>query len=249
MSIPESHPRYESLRVREMLVAGFLSGAVAPEGVMAHGRGEAFDYILGERSGGAARAAARAAAAALLLSARPVISVNGNVAALCGKEVVELSRASGARIEVNLFYDSMDRRRIIIGMMRRLGAQDVLGLERDFEMGGLESARRLVSSEGIARADTVLVPLEDGDRAQALADAGKRVIAIDLNPLSRTSQVAGITVVDNITRALPLLAAYCREMAGYAPARLAQVADFDNGANLKGCIAQIKGWLEEHIDA
>ena len=32
------------------------------------------------------------------------------------------------------------------------------------------------------KADTVLVPLEDGDRTEALVKMGKTVVAIDLNP-------------------------------------------------------------------
>ena len=66
--IPPTHPRYESLRIREMLAGGFEAGAVASEGLMAHGRGEAFDYMLGEESTITAQRAAHAAAAALLLS-------------------------------------------------------------------------------------------------------------------------------------------------------------------------------------
>jgi hypothetical protein len=34
---------------------------------------------------------------------------------------------------------------------------------------------------------------------------GKTVITIDLNPLSRTARTAQITIVDNLTRCLPLL--------------------------------------------
>lgn len=49
----------------------------------------------------------------------------------------------------------------------------------------------------------VLVPLEDGDRTEALRRMGKTVIAIDLNPLSRTSRAANITIVDNVIRAVP----------------------------------------------
>ena len=33
----------------------------------------------------------------------------------------------------------------------------------------------------------------------------KKVIAIDLNPLSRTAKAATITIVDNATRALPAM--------------------------------------------
>ncbi len=248
MTVPRSHPRYESLRIREMVSAGFLSGAVALEGVMAHGRGEAFDYILGEETLLTAKAAIRAAAATLLLSSHPVISVNGNVAALCSKEVVNLSLASNSKIEVNLFYDSIQRRRIIIGMLHRAGAKEVLGLERHSMIKGLESARRMVS-HGIAQADTVVVPLEDGDRTQALINAGKKVITIDLNPLSRTARTASITIVDNITRALPILSDYCKEMKGYHTEQLAEIAEFDNMANLKECVRLIKERLDEYIDA
>jgi len=48
--IPQSHPRAKSLQIRDMLVNGFDQGLVAKEGLMAHGRGETFDYLLGERT-------------------------------------------------------------------------------------------------------------------------------------------------------------------------------------------------------
>ena len=46
----------------------------------------------------------------------------------------------------------------------------------------------------------ILVPLEDGDRCEALVAMGKTVIVVDLNPLSRSAQMASITIVDEITR-------------------------------------------------
>ena len=48
----------------------------------------------------------------------------------------------------------------------------------------------------------MLVPLEDGDRAEALVRMKKVVISVDLNPLSRTSQRATIPIVDELTRAI-----------------------------------------------
>ena len=39
----------------------------------------------------------------------------------------------------------------------------------------------------------------------ALVKMGKKLITIDLNPLSRTAQTAHITIVDELTRCLPLL--------------------------------------------
>ena len=58
------------------------------------------------------------------------------------------------------------------------------------------------------------MPLEDGDRTTALRKAGKKVITFDLNPLSRTSQTADITIVDNVTRAVDLLSNEIRKMTG-----------------------------------
>ena len=65
--------------------------------------------------------------------------------------------------------------------------------------------------EGIYSADVVLVPLEDGDRCEALVNMGKTVIAIDLNPLSRTARSATLTIVDELTRALPQITLACIE--------------------------------------
>ena len=45
--IPESHPRYQSLKTRENLVAAAHAGVVSYEGLTSHGRGEAFDYLFG----------------------------------------------------------------------------------------------------------------------------------------------------------------------------------------------------------
>ena len=55
--IPKSHPRAKSLFIREKLVKGFDNGLVAKEGLLAQGRGEAFDYLLGEKTGKSAKKA------------------------------------------------------------------------------------------------------------------------------------------------------------------------------------------------
>ena len=108
--IPKSHPRAKSLLIREKLVSGFDKGLVAKEGLLAQGRGEAFDYLLGEKTGKLAKLAIKSAAAQILLAKSPVISVNGNIAALCPKEVVKLAHQTGSKIEVNLFYANEKRR-------------------------------------------------------------------------------------------------------------------------------------------
>src|SRR2546427_7865337 len=87
MTIPRSHPRYESLVRRERLVRAWREGVVVPEGLIAHGRGEAWDYLFGEGTSAPALVAERAAAAHLLPASRPGISGTGNVPAFTAKEV------------------------------------------------------------------------------------------------------------------------------------------------------------------
>ena len=76
--IPKSHPRYESLLLREKMVKAAEIGYLADSALIAHGRGEAFDYLIGEKTTYPAKRAMYVAVAALLLSNNPVISVNGN---------------------------------------------------------------------------------------------------------------------------------------------------------------------------
>src|SRR5437667_12809878 len=104
MTIPRSHPRYESLVRRERLVRAWREGVVVPEGLIAHGRGEAWDYLFGEGTPAPALVAERAAAAHLLAASHPLISVNGNVAALAARDVVQLARPTPARIAVHLVH-------------------------------------------------------------------------------------------------------------------------------------------------
>ncbi len=214
MKIPPSHPRRESLLVREKLVEGYRKGLVALPGLIAHGRGEAFDYILGEKTHLPAKKAIEAAAALLLLAKHPVLSVNGNTAALVPEYIVGLSRVTGAKIEVNLFYRTHEREEAIAEELKRHGAEEILGVGEDASatIPELFSERRRVSPRGILIADVVFVPLEDGDRTEALRKMGKKVIAIDLNPFSRTARAANITIVDNIVRAMPLLIEEARRL-------------------------------------
>ncbi|HOJ97246.1 MAG TPA: phosphopantothenate/pantothenate synthetase family protein, partial [Methanospirillum sp.] len=95
--IPITHPRYRSLVTRERLASYTKTGIVSLEGLTAHGRGEAFDYLLGEETTESALRAEKVAAALLLSASHPVISVNGNTAALAAQEIADLQRASHAR--------------------------------------------------------------------------------------------------------------------------------------------------------
>ncbi|MEM1619543.1 MAG: phosphopantothenate/pantothenate synthetase [Fervidicoccaceae archaeon] len=244
--IPESHPRYRSLMERETLVEGFLTGMVVPEGLIAHGRGEAFDYLIGETTIEPARRAIEAAAAALLVSAKPVVSVNGNAASLVGRELVELSNEFGLPLEVNLFYRTEERLRRINVYLRELGAKHLVECESPIELPAPESERRRVCEEGIGGADLVLVMIEDGDRTQALRSMGKIVVAVDLNPLSRTSLAANITIVDNVTRAVPLLRSELRRAKGLPREVLRRrLETYDNARVLAEVLAHIKRRLEE----
>jgi 4-phosphopantoate---beta-alanine ligase len=242
IAIPSDHPRAKSLYIREMLVKGFRRGLVVPEGLIAHGRGEAYDYLIGERTTKTAQRAIKAAAAMLLLSSRPVISVNGNTAALCPNTVVELAKVAGASIEVNIFYRTETRERAIKAELELHGAKKILGVgsKASARIPELQSERRRVDPDGIYAADTVLVPLEDGDRTEALVKMNKTVIAIDLNPLSRTSRAANITIVDNVVRAMPALAEVARKLRGTMS--LKKITDnFDNRKHLQDSLKIMKG--------
>jgi phosphopantothenate synthetase len=61
--IPLDHPRYHSLKIRERLARYAKKGIVTPEGLAAHGRGEAFDYLIGEKTTQSALVAEQTAAA------------------------------------------------------------------------------------------------------------------------------------------------------------------------------------------
>ena len=203
--VPATHPRYASLRTRDAIVAGVEKGVASIHGLVAHGRGEAFDYLLGERTRDFALDAIDAAAAMLVAAERPVVSVNGNAAALVPGGLVALAAAVGAPLEVNIFHASKERERAIRSHLREHGATDVLMPTGHAVLAHIDSNRRFVHPDGIHAADVVFVPLEDGDRCRALVQSGKRVITVDLNPMSRTARTATVTIVDNVTRALPVL--------------------------------------------
>lgn len=244
--IPKSHPRVKSLLIREKLVTGFDKGLVAKEGLLAQGRGEAFDYLLGEKTRKSAKVAIKAAAARIILAKNPVISVNGNIAALCPKEVVNLAKKTGSKIEVNLFYSNAKRKKSIENVLHVNGAKEVLGINLSSRtiLSGIDSARRFVDKNGIFSADVVIVPLEDGDRTLALRKAGKFVITFDLNPLSRTAQTANITIVDNVTRSMDLLIENCEKLSNKNKKTLQKIVkDFDNKKNLSNMIVEIKNNL------
>jgi len=239
--IPTDHPRYAALVVREHLAEAMRTGIVAPEGLIAQGRGEAFDYLLGERTTASAARAEIDAAAMLLAARRPVISVNGNTAALSAHQLADLQEASGALVEVNLFHRTEERMQRITALLEEHGVDVLAGAPE--RLIPLSHDRALCLPDGIGAADLVLVPLEDGDRCAALRQMGKAVIAVDLNPLSRTAQTATLPVIDEVRRAVPAIAAACRTMTPAAARERA--CGVDGKRYLKEALAVIAARLEE----
>jgi len=208
-----SHPRYASLLMRHRLEAAAKRGMLADSAMIAHGRGEAFDYLLGERTTQSARLAAAEAMHRLWHAQRPVLSLNGNVAALAADDMLRLASRLGCPVEVNIFYRTPERMNAILSYIEE--RKKVLGLDvvvlgdaPNAAIPGLKGPRAACHQEGILDSDVILVPLEDGDRCKALVAMGKTVIVIDLNPLSRSAQQASITIVDELSRALATMLAW-----------------------------------------
>lgn len=242
--IPRDHPRYGSLIIRERIADAAKSGIVSMEGVGAHGRGEAFDYLIGEKTTDSALLAEKTAAALFLSAKRPLISVNGNTAALAFREIADLQKVTGAAVEVNLFHRTEERMEKITGFLESEG---VVVLKGEFErLLPLSHDRALCLKEGIYDSDVILVPLEDGDRCSALAEMGKTVIAIDLNPLSRTSGSANLTIIDELTRAIPNITEACRTLNTDEVEKL--IRNMDNKYFLDSAVKEIMGTLTDAMD-
>lgn len=233
-SIPKNHPRYESLVTREKMKDALKKGLIHETGLIAHGRGEAFDYLIGEKTISIVDDSEKVAAAALIVAKNPVISVNGNVVALSSKDCVDLADLLKAKIEINLFHRSNRRMKLLRDELIENSAKKVYGFKGDAKIPGLDHNRGICDKDGIFSSDVILVPLEDGDRCQALKNMGKKVITIDLNPLSRTSKTADITIVDNITRAVPNIIRWVKLLQNEDKNKLERiVTEWDNTKNLK----------------
>ena len=245
MQIPEDHPRYKSLMTRERLSELVDKGVVTPTGMISHGRGEAFDYLMGEKTLPSSLKAERAAAAYLLTAENPVVCVNGNAAALDPKGLIEVARLANAKIEVNIFHRTEERMERLISYMEENGATDVLGRNPDAKIPGITSDRALCTKEGIFDSDVILVPIEDGDRAQALAAMKKIVIAIDLNPLSRTSKAASVSISDEMSRALDNIKEALKMSKEEA---LKIISSFDNSVNRRELVDEMCAYLQSNFN-
>ena len=258
MKIPNTHPRAESLRVRDLIIESMHQDIVAEAGLIAHGRGEAFDYLIGEKTPLFAIQQQTAAIAMILLAKKAIISVNGNIASLCSEDLVKLTDILSVNLEVNLFYRREERSAIVTKKLQEAGAKDILGNDPRFytTIKELSHSRRVVDKRGIFSADVILVPLEDGDRTMALRKMGKKVITIDLNPLSRTSIWSNITIVNNVIRAIPEMVSIAEKLKNKSKEDLLDIVEkFDNHKSLQESLAYIsqrlnnlaKGDLEKPI--
>ena len=218
--VPESHPRYASLMARKKMTDAAAAGMLAESALIAHGRGEAFDYLLGEKTCDAAEKAIRETSVRMKAAERCVISVNGNAVALAGMELIVCAAVLNCPVEVNIYYRTPARMEALLSALEvqqkqavqlypeiadRISTVPILGANPDGRIPNLEGPRANCHSNGILSADVILVPLEDGDRCEALIAMGKTVCVIDLNPLSRTARTASVTIVDELTRCVPIL--------------------------------------------
>ena len=241
--IPKNHPRYKSLILRDKVKNAFKQGYLADSGMIAHGRGETFDYLIGEKTTIPAEKAAKVAVCKLLLARNPVLSVNGNTTALVIDEIIELAKELNAKIELNLFYRTEQRVEIIKNLYKEKGWENLLGTNTEElkNIDGITNPRSTASPEGIYTSDVILVPLEDGDRAEILKKYDKTIITIYLNPLSRTSQMSDITIVDNIVRTIPLMTKITKEYKNKNKSELENIVNnYDNRENLEKSLNEFK---------
>lgn len=252
--VPPTHPRYASLMARKRLTDAAAAGMLAESALIAHGRGEAFDYLLGERTCEAARKAVAEVAAILLSAENPVISVNGNTVALAGPQLLTCAAILNCPVEVNIYYRTPERMKALLSALelqreealtlypefhQQISLVPILGATPDGRIPNLDGPRANCHSDGILSADVILVPLEDGDRCEALIAMGKTVCAIDLNPLSRTARKATITIVDELTRCLPLL------LDDLIDGRSIPDEDWDNEQNLREVVSEMLRILDD----
>ena len=241
--LSKAHPRYESLVLRDKIVKASKEGLLADSAMIAHGRGEAFDYLLGEKTTIPAKRAMYVTVALMILSKNPVISVNGNTTALAIDEIIEFAKAVDAKIEINLFYRTDKRVDKLTQLYKDHGYPEILGSNDDDIMyiNEIKNPRASASKTGIYSADTILVPLEDGDRAEILSKSGKKKITIDLNSLSRTSKMSDVSIVDNVVRAIPFMTKIADDLKSQDKELLkGMIKDFDNKTNLEESLNSFK---------
>ncbi|MDA0649088.1 MAG: phosphopantothenate/pantothenate synthetase [archaeon] len=239
----KSHPRYQSLLMRHRLEMAAKAGMLADSALIAHGRGEAFDYLLGEATIASAHDATMEALAHLQNADSAVISLNGNAIALAGKELMQLASLLKIPVEVNIFYRTPERMKALLNHLYEIRDTnqldvEILGENPDAKIPGLEGPRAKCCENGIYNSDVILVPLEDGDRCEALVAMGKVVLVIDLNPLSRSAKMGSVTIVDELSRVADNLLHGAMQKITRIPR-----SDYDNNNILQSAIDHITSSL------
>ena len=239
----KSHPRYQSLLMRHRLEMAAKAGMLADSALIAHGRGEAFDYLLGEATIASAHDATMESLAHLQNADSAVISLNGNAIALAGKELMQLASLLKIPVEVNIFYRTPERMKALLSHLYEIRDTnqldvEILGENPDAKIPGLEGPRAKCCESGIYNSDVILVPLEDGDRCEALVAMGKVVLVIDLNPLSRSAKMGSVTIVDELSRVAENLLRGAMQKIIRKPR-----VDYDNNDHLQSAIDHITSSL------
>ena len=239
----KSHPRYQSLLMRHRLEMAAKAGMLADSALIAHGRGEAFDYLLGEATIASAHDATMESLAHLQNADSAVISLNGNAIALAGKELMQLASLLKIPVEVNIFYRTPERMKALLSHLYEIRDTnqldvEILGENPDAKIPGLEGPRAKCCESGIYNSDVILVPLEDGDRCEALVAMGKVVLVIDLNPLSRSAKMGSVTIVDELSRVAENLLRGAMQKIIRKPR-----TDYDNNNHLQSAIDHITSSL------
>ena len=239
----KSHPRYQSLLMRHRLELAAKAGMLADSALIAHGRGEAYDYLLGEKTIPSAHDATMEALAHLQNANSAVISLNGNAIALAGLELLKLASLLNIPVEVNIFYRTPERMNALLSHLNKIKDDnnldvEILGENPDAKISGLEGPRANCCKDGIYDSDVILVPLEDGDRCEALVAMGKTVLVIDLNPLSRSARMGSVTIVDELSRVANNLLTGTMQKISRIPR-----SDYDNSQYLQMAINHITSTL------
>ena len=179
---------------------------------------------------------------------KPIISVNGNTVALAGPQLLACAAVLNCPVEVNIYYRTPERMKALLSALelqreestalypelsQQISVVPILGASPDGRIPTLDGPRANCHSDGILSADVILVPLEDGDRCEALVAMGKTVCAIDLNPLSRTARKATITIVDELTRCVSLL------LEDLIAGHLMPSENWDNEQNLREVVSEM----------
>ena len=151
---------------------------------------------------------------------------------------MKLASEINCPIEVNIFYRTPKRMKALLSHLESINEEfgldvKILGANPDSLIPGLEGPRAKCCYDGIFSSEVILVPLEDGDRCEALVAMGKTVCVIDLNPLSRTAKMASITIVDELTRCVPILLNDLQNGVD------SSISNWDNQSNLKQVTAEM----------